>query len=80
MPDALGVGSLHPTKKQVLAELEVAIAQRERAMHANPYEIATSQQVITLRQVRVLASTVEIADMSISFVMLFKAALSRRRI
>lgn len=40
------------TRKQVLAELEVMLAQKERALQSNPYDATTAQQVDTLVQLR----------------------------
>lgn len=40
------------TRKQVLAELEVTLAQKERILQSNPYDSTVAQQVDTLLQVR----------------------------
>ncbi|KZW04079.1 hypothetical protein EXIGLDRAFT_600069 [Exidia glandulosa HHB12029] len=40
------------TRKQVLAELEVTLAQKERILQSNPYDSTVAQQVDTLLQLR----------------------------
>ncbi|GJJ07434.1 hypothetical protein Clacol_001636 [Clathrus columnatus] len=48
------------TKAQVLADLEVTLAQQQRKLHFNPYDTVPSQHVEVLKQLRTLVQTTHV--------------------
>lgn len=56
----------HPTKKQVLAELEVILAQKERILQYNPHDATTAQQVDTLHQLRSVVHSTDVSPQDLN--------------
>ncbi|EJD53737.1 hypothetical protein AURDEDRAFT_110499 [Auricularia subglabra TFB-10046 SS5] len=56
----------HPTKKQVLAELEVILAQKDRVLLYNPHDLTTAQQVDTLHQLRSVVQTTDVSPQDLN--------------